>query len=132
MQPVSHTLFSVARILVIDDDADLRAILEQILTLAGHKVILAEDGKEGVKQCRASTVNLVITDLFMPNQEGLETIVELRKDLPQVAIIAMSGKIAAGTMLSIAQRLGAVMVLQKPFLPDQLLAAVEKALRMGS
>jgi DNA-binding NtrC family response regulator len=121
----------MAQILVIDDNADLRAFLEQVLTPAGHKVILAADGKEGVKQCRASTVNLVITDLFMPNQEGLETIVELHKDFPQVTIIAMSGRSSASTMLSIARRLGAVAVLEKPFQSEQLLSEVERALHLA-
>jgi DNA-binding NarL/FixJ family response regulator len=72
--------------------------------------------------------DLVITDLYMPNQEGLETIREFRTRFPEVAIIAMSGKDAAVTMLSIAQKLGAVRVLQKPFLSDELIAAVAKAL----
>jgi len=71
-----------------------------------------------------------ITDLYMPNQEGLETIVQLRKASPAVQIIAMRGKPTAMPMLSAAQRLRAVAVLQKPFVADELLAAVEKALRM--
>ena len=119
----------MARILVIDDDADVRAILEQTLKSAGHEVVLAADGQEGVKQQRATPANVVITDLFMPNQEGLETISELCKEFPGVAIVAMTGKPAAGTMLSIALRLGAVEILQKPFFPDQLLNSVEKALQ---
>jgi DNA-binding response OmpR family regulator len=73
-------------------------------------------------------VDVVITDLYMPNQEGLETIRELRSRFPTVAIIAMSGRPTAETMLSIAQKLGAVGVLQKPFVPQELLAAVTKAL----
>jgi FixJ family two-component response regulator len=68
----------------------------------------------------------------MPIQEGLETITKLRKDFPHVAILAMSGKTAASTMLSIARRLGAVAVLQKPFLSEHFLSVVEEALRLGS
>jgi DNA-binding response OmpR family regulator len=118
----------MARILVIDDDPDTRAMLEQTLKSAGHQVILAADGREGVERFRTSPADLVITDLYMPNQEGLETIQELRTRFPKVAIIAMSGKDAALTMLSIAQKIGAVAVLHKPFLTDELIAAVAKAL----
>ena len=118
----------MARILVIDDDSDTRAMLEQTLKPAGYEVILAADGREGVERYRASPVDLVITDLYMPNQEGLETIGELRRRFPEVAIIAMSGKAAAVTMLSIAQKFGAIGMLHKPFAADELIAAVEKAL----
>ena len=118
----------MAQILVIDDDPSVRVTIEQILQSAGHAVISAVDGREGVDIFRANPVDVVITDLYMPNQEGLETIRELRSRFPTVAIIAMSGRPTAETMLSIAQKLGAVGVLQKPFVPQELLAAVTKAL----
>jgi DNA-binding NtrC family response regulator len=118
----------MARILVIDDEPDMRVLLEQTLKAAGHEVILAADGREGVERYRASPADLVITDLYMPNQEGLETIGELRRRFPEVAIIAMSGKAAALTMLSIAQKFGAIGILHKPFLTEELIAAVGKAL----
>jgi DNA-binding NtrC family response regulator len=122
----------MAKILVIDDDAGMRTVLEKALKSEGHQVDLAVDGKEGVKRYLAEPADLVITDLFMPNQEGLETIIELRKQHPKLAIIAMSGNIATKAMLSVAQRLGAVGILEKPFPMDQLHAAVAKALRSGS
>ncbi len=118
----------MARILVIDDDSDMRLLLEQTLGPAGHEVVSARDGKEGIHQYRTAPTQLVITDLFMPNQEGLETIIQLRKSFPGVSIIAMSGRTGAGTMLSIAKRLGAIGVLEKPFAPDQLIRAVDAAL----
>ena len=118
----------MARILVIDDDADTREMLEQILKAAGHEVFSAADGREGVERYRTSPADLVITDLYMPNQEGLETIREFRTRFPEVAIIAMSGMAAAVTMLSVAQKFGAVGVLHKPFSGDELVAAVAKAL----
>ena len=118
----------MARILVIDDEPDMRAILEKILKSAGYEVILAADGREGVERYCASPADLVITDLYMPNQEGLETIGELRRRFPEVAIIAMSGKAAAVTMLSIAQKFGAIGMLHKPFAAVESIAAVEKAL----
>jgi DNA-binding response OmpR family regulator len=119
----------MARILVIDDDPDIRAFLEEILKPAGHEVILAADGREGMERYRTSPADLVITDLYMPNQEGLETIRELRTCFPEVAIIAMSGRTAALPMLSVAQKFGAVGVLRKPFSADELIAAVQEALR---
>jgi DNA-binding response OmpR family regulator len=118
----------MARILIIDDDPDMRAMLEKFLTSAGHEVILAADGRKGVEKYRTSPADLVITDLFMPNQEGLETIGELRRRFPEVAIIAMSGRPDSGTMLSIAQKFGAIGMLHKPFAADELIAAVKKAL----
>ena len=119
---------AMPRILVIDDDADMRSLLAQTLQSAGHEVVLAADGKEGVEQYRTQPADLVITDMYMPIQQGLDTIVQLRKEAPTVRIIAMCGKSTAMPMLSAAQRLGAVAVLQKPFLPDQLLAEVAKVL----
>src|SRR5450759_3286670 len=101
----------MARILVIDDDSDTRAMLEQTLKPAGYEVISAVDGREGVMQHRTSPAELVITNLYLPKQDGLETIRELRTRFPEVAIIAMSGRPDSGTMLSIAQNLAAVEVL---------------------
>jgi len=118
----------MARILVIDDDPDTGAMLEQILKPAGYEVILAADGREGVMRHRTSPADLVITDLYMPIQDGFETIRELRSCFPEVAIIAMSGTTDTGAMLSIAQNVTAVGILRKPFLTDELLAAVARAL----
>ena len=117
----------MANILDIDDDLAVRAIIEQMLKSAGHKVILAADGSEGIRQCRTEPPDLVITDIFMPGQDGVQTIVQFRKLLPHVPVIAMSG-ITEGEMLAVAQTLGAVAVLKKPFEHEQLLNAVEKAL----
>ena len=122
----------MARILVIDDDPDMRALLGEMLRAAGHEVVLAGDGRDGVAKYRLSPAGLVITDLFMPNQEGLQTIVELRRDFPGVVIIAMSGKTFSTVMLSIARRLGAFEVLQKPFQPAELLDMVARALKLES
>jgi CheY-like chemotaxis protein len=116
----------MARIIVIDDEAPIRAMLEKLLTPAGHKVVLAADGVDGVNQLRAAPADLIITDMFMPNQEGLDLIIQLRKEFPKTPIIAMSGKPAGGTLLDIAQRLGAVTILQKPFNAEQFLEAVGK------
>jgi DNA-binding NtrC family response regulator len=117
----------MATILVIDDDVGMRVIVEQLLKAAGHKVILAGDGSEGIRRCRTEPADLVITDIFMPGQDGVQTIMQFRNLFPQVPVIAMSG-ISEGEMLAVAQTLGAVALLKKPFDHDQLLNAVEKAL----
>ncbi len=118
----------MATILVIDDDPAIRVTVEQILQSAGHEVILAVDGREGVEVFRGNPADVVITDLYMPNEDGLETIRELRMRFAQVAIIAICGMPLATTMLLVAQKLGAVGFLEKPFLPEELMAAVNKAL----
>lgn len=119
----------MAKILVIDDDPEMRSALEQTLKLAGHDVMLAEDGEQGLKVLRDQPANLVITDIFMPNKEGFETINTLRKDFPGVPIIAISGRPELGNVLAIARRLGSVRTLAKPFQSPELLAAVEEALQ---
>lgn len=119
----------MARILVIDDDPQMRELLGDTLKTAGHQIFLATDGREGVEQYRATRTDLVITDIYMPNQDGLETIMALQAEHPGVAIIAMCGKVGnAGPMLSVARQLGAVEVLQKPFFAHELLAVVDRVL----
>lgn len=104
-------------------------LIEDILASAGHEVVLAADGQEGMRQYHAMPIDLAVVDLFMPNREGLETIKELKQQFPHFPIIAMSGDSLALPLLSIAQRLGAGEVLQKPFLPEELLEAVEHMLQ---
>jgi DNA-binding response OmpR family regulator len=122
----------MGRVLVIDDDPEIREVLGEALKSVGHEVFLAADGREGLNQCHTTPVDVVITDLFMPNRDGLETIVELRKDFPHTAIIAMSGQTAATPTLAIAMRLGASAILEKPFPPNRLLDTVESLLRSAS
>ncbi len=119
----------MARILVIDDAMAVRELLEQMLQLAGHDVAVAGNGKEGLEQIRRQPVELVITDLFMPEKEGLETIQELRRDFPNIAIIAMSGEPGMPSLLGIAKRFGAVKTIEKPFDRTEMMAAVEEVLR---
>jgi CheY-like chemotaxis protein len=118
----------MALILVIDDDPDTRDLLKGTLESAGHEVLLAPDGRAGVQKYRERPTDLVITDLFMPEQEGLETIKQMRMEFPDSLIIAMSGRPTSGTMLSVAKRLGATAALQKPFLAEELLKLVEQTL----
>jgi DNA-binding response OmpR family regulator len=118
----------MAGILIIDDDPDTRDLLKITLEEAGHQVTLAADGREGVQAYRTHKADLVIMDLYMPGQEGLETIKQLRMEFPDARIIAISGKPTGAAMLSVAQRLGAIDILQKPFLQEELLQIVEQSL----
>jgi len=117
------------RILIMDDEADTRTFIEDVLKSAGYEVVSAADGVEGMQQYHSKPVDLALVDLFMPRREGLETIKELRQQAPDFPIVAMSGDSLALPLLSVAQRLGAMEVLQKPFLPAELLEAIKHALR---
>ena len=120
---------NMSRVLIMDDEADTRILLEEILKSAGHEVILAADGLEGMQQCHSTRLDLALVDLFMPRQEGLETIRKLKQQFPDFPIIAISGHSLALPLLSVAQRLGATEVLQKPFLPEELLEAIKHVLQ---
>ncbi len=121
----------MATILIIDDDAGVRASIAHALKAANHDVFSAGNGKEGMRHFRAIQADLVITDIFMPEQDGLETIAEIYKKLPHVAILAISGSSAVSwAMLSVALQSGATAILEKPFDRETLLASVDKTLRM--
>jgi len=119
----------MASILIIEDDAHVRMAIQHCLKKSGHAVWVAMDGKEGMNCIQKNSIDLVVTDLFMEGQEGLETITALRKIHPKLPVIAMSGgNPASETMLAVARELGAQQVLSKPFWSKGLLEAVEKAL----
>jgi len=105
------------RILVIDDDSQMREMLRKVLERAGYDVEDAADGKIGTKIHRQEPVDLVVTDLIMPEKEGIETIREFRRDFPQLKIIAISGggRIGANGYLSVAKTMGAHRIFSKPF-----------------
>jgi CheY-like chemotaxis protein len=116
----------MTRILIIDDDADLRTTLRDLLEHAGYEVVEVSNGREGLQRYLGASMDLVITDLLMPEQEGVETIRALRQINPQVKIIAMSGGGQTGRMdfLHVAEVLGAQRTLHKPFNRQTLLEAV--------
>jgi DNA-binding response OmpR family regulator len=118
-------------ILVIDDDPMVRHTIKRILTAHGYNPDFAENGKVGLAMWKKSQAALVITDLIMPEKEGLETIVEIRRMSSSLRIIAVSGGGRVGTpevFLKTAQSLGANEILAKPFEPEQLIAAVKRQL----
>ncbi len=122
------------RILVIEDDDEIRSLLKVLLTRAGHKVDLASDGNEGIHSFRTNPADLIITDLVMPGKEGLETIVDLKREYPQLKIIAISGGGLYGerNYLNAARLCGATVTFRKPFRNDELLEAVDKLLNENS
>jgi CheY-like chemotaxis protein len=120
----------VARILIVDDEESDRRLAEAILERAGHEVVLAEDGEEALSACRAGSIDVVVTDLQMPNVHGFELITALRETDPSPPIIAISG--TGHEQLEIADALGAKFTMSKPINPDGLLAAVDQILRFPS
>jgi len=117
-------------ILVIDDEQPVRAVLRQMLEKAGYRVEEAPNGAVGMNLLRSHPIDLIITDLFMPEKEGIETMMAVRKDFPQVKIIAMSGGGRMGRLdlLPMAESFGAQRTLVKPFERKELLEAVTAVL----
>jgi CheY-like chemotaxis protein len=118
------------RILVIDDERLIRHVIKEMLEIEGYVVTTAANGKEGLKFYRQDPPDLVITDIFMPEMEGLETIRALQRDFSKVKIIAISGGGERGmtSFLSHAKRFGAVLTLEKPFSREELIASVRQVL----
>jgi DNA-binding response OmpR family regulator len=119
----------VTRILVIDDEASVRAFIRQTLETEGYEVKEAADGKEGLAALRPYPADLIITDIFMPNKEGIDTIRTVREQFPQTKILAISGGGSRRMeVLSAAVQFGAHHALEKPFTPAELVAAINVAL----
>jgi CheY-like chemotaxis protein len=121
----------MADILIIDDDDVFRDVLAGALEQAGHQVRQATNGVEGLQMFHALPAALVITDIVMPEKEGLDTIRDLRRDFPKARIIAMSGGLAHDPRLYLhmAEKFGATAVLAKPFNLADLKKTVDDALR---
>ena len=117
-----------AKILIVDDDPQVRCFLAKLLEIEGYDVIQACNGKEAQAYCRETSFELMITDLVMPEQEGLETIHAIRQHWPRFPVIAISGAFG-GSYLELAKRLGADAVFRKPFEPDGILAEIRKQLK---
>jgi DNA-binding NtrC family response regulator len=119
----------LARILVVDDEPLIRSTLGQLLTIAGHEVLLAENGLEATRLWREVGADLVILDIFMPEKDGIETIVELRAHSPNLPIIVMSGGDAKRMdLLPEAKLLGAYRTIDKPFTFAEMMKLVNSAL----
>lgn len=125
----------MAAILVIDDDELVRILLKETLQAEGHSVDTAENGLSGIAMIKSKHYDLLITDIVMPDKDGLETIMSVRKIEPSMKIIAMSGGgnwLAPDKCLSISKRLGASRALAKPISPERISFEVDAALKEGA
>ena len=119
------------RILIIDDESQIRSMLRLMLERDGYEVVEAPDGIEGIRAYRQKPADLIITDLIMPNKDGIGMIIELQKEFPDVKIIAMSG----GGLnkpegyLKGAKKLGAAYTLTKPIDREKMLRAVKNTIK---
>lgn len=118
------------RVLIIDDDEQIRVLLRQMMEWAGYEVLVAENGKIAMQIQSEKPADLVITDLIMPEQEGLETISSLKKEYAGIKIIAISGggRIGPEAYLPAALELGADKVFSKPFDVQEVVATVKELL----
>ena len=125
---------AMARVLIIDDEELVRLTIRQMLEDAGHTVAEAENGNAGIRKLADFEADLIITDLLMPNKEGLETITEIRSSHPELKIIAMSGggRFKGRHYLDFAKKLGAHEILPKPFSSQVLQGVIGNALGYGS
>jgi CheY-like chemotaxis protein len=120
----------MARILIIDDDDQVRLMLRRTLEAAGHETSEASNGKDGLMEFAERPVDLIITDIYMPEKEGLETIIELKRDHPAVHIIAISGgsREVDIDFLPVAERLGAERTFSKPVDREVLVTTIDELL----
>jgi len=123
-----NTSSRVTRVLVVDDNADMRLTMKLLLEHEGYEVELGANGREALEVQRARPSQVLITDLFMPDADGFETIERFRKEFPQIRIIAMSGGGSSSSMrtdhLPVASEIGAHATLRKPFRIEKLLEAL--------
>lgn len=116
----------MAQILVIDDEFEVRSTIRFMLEREGHEVTEALDGQEGMELFLKKPADLIITDILMPNQDGIETLLQLHADHPNIPVIVISGN--ATEHLDLASEFGANSVLHKPFKYKELTDAVNQAL----
>lgn len=121
----------MARLLIIDDNPEFRAILRTHLETRGHNITLASDGDQGLTVLEGGDIDVVLTDILMPQRDGVEVLRTVKKRWPDLPVIAISGGgwIGAQELLGMAERLGADQVLTKPVRRDDLLKAVDTALQ---
>jgi DNA-binding NtrC family response regulator len=116
----------MAHILVIEDDQQMREMLRQMLQRAGHTTVGAGDGQEGMQIVREQIIDLIITDIIMPDQEGLETITQVRREHPNIPVIAISGggRVEPDNYLRSAKLLGAAYAFAKPLNREEIISVV--------
>lgn len=121
----------MAKLLLVDDDEDVRYALGKYLRRAGHEVVEAKDGKAALSLLQADSFDTIVTDIIMPEADGIELVMAIRSRTPDLPIIAISGggRLAGFDYLPMVAGLGAKVVLAKPVDPDTLLAAVDRVAR---
>jgi len=117
-------------VLIVEDDKELREMLKMSLLRRNFTVLEAENGKEAITHFKPSLTDLVVTDLIMPEEDGLKVIIKLRELKPSIKIIAISGggKVGPGSYLNLAKALGADAIYSKPFSINDLTAKIEQLL----
>lgn len=122
----------MTRLLLVEDDPQVRSMLSETLKQEGYDVVEAENGKEALALYKAAPADLVITDIIMPEQDGVETIHSLRREFPQAKIIAISGgsaNVRGEYLLGTADALGAVKTFKKPVDIPLLLDTIQEMLQ---
>jgi CheY-like chemotaxis protein len=136
LDPQAHTAggSTAGRVLVVDDDPAMCALVERALRPAGHKVLPAANGEEALRVLGRGDVGLVLTDLLMPDMDGIELIRTLAGRAPGLPVVVLSGADARGpgNLLKAAEMLGAVAALAKPIAPAELRALVDRLLAARS
>jgi len=119
---------SAASILLIDDNAAFLEVQAAVLRDLGYRVLVAAHAQAALRLLEASPVDIIITDILMPDRDGIELIQDVRRRWPAIRIVAVSGggRIAAGAYLNLARSLGASAVLAKPFSEDELMLTIEQ------
>ena len=120
----------MSAILLVDDDVSVLDVMSEMLRLEGHEVTVAENGEQAVARVNEHNFDLIITDLIMPEKEGLETIADIRRQYAQIPIIAISGggRLGPNDYLETARFIGANATLAKPFARTELIKAVDSLL----
>jgi CheY-like chemotaxis protein len=117
-------------VLIVEDDKELREMLKMSLLRRNFTVLEAENGKEAITHFKPALTDLVVTDLIMPEEDGLKVVIKLRELKPSIKIIAISGggKVGPGSYLNLAKALGADAIYSKPFSINDLTAKIEQLL----
>jgi CheY-like chemotaxis protein len=121
----------MAQVLVVDDEDQMRKLIRLVLQQEGHTVVEASNGKRAIQHIQEAEIDLVISDIFMPDMDGLELIRGIRRTHPGIKILAIfgAGKEGPGLYLNMAEQFGAGAILMKPFAPDQLIEKVSALLQ---
>jgi DNA-binding response OmpR family regulator len=117
-------------VLIVEDDKELREMLKLSLSRRNFMVLEAENGKDAITHFKPLITDLVVTDLIMPEEDGLKVVIKLRELKPSIKIIAISGggKVGPGSYLNLAKALGADAIYSKPFSINELIAKIEQLL----